>query len=152
MQNITGPAWLRWALGTNMTASMEQKVLRPAWVVVLFLGSLLIFLLLGAWLFHALGNKWIPPFFIVPGLLNAVGLVSHLASRIVLLPDRIEFRTLLGKRRIFKEQIKSITWVKGGGVRVQTKEQKWIRIPDLGRAQGVCNSVRAWLKRDNPVA
>ena len=135
-----------------MTASMEQKVLRPSWNVVFFIGLLLIFLLLGAWLFHALGNKWIPPFFIILGLLNAVGALNHLASRIVLLPDRIEFRTLLGKRSIFKERIESVTWVKGGGVRVQTKEQKWVRIPDLGRAQGVYNSVRAWLKRENPVA
>ena len=135
-----------------MTAGMEPKILRPSWNVVFFIGLLLICLLLGAWFFQARGNKWIPPFFVVLGLLNAAGAVQHLVSRIVLLPDRIEFRTLLGKRHIFKEQIESVTWVKGGGVRVQTKEQKWIRIPDLGRAQGVCNSVRAWLKRENPVS
>jgi hypothetical protein len=30
------------------------------------------------------------------------------------------------------------------------KQKDWIRIPDLGKVQAVCNTVRALLKREKP--
>lgn len=81
------------------------------------------------------------------GALNIAGAIQQLLARIVLLSDRIEFGGPFGRTSIAKTEIESVIWEAGCGVSLRMKSQSWRRIPDLGRAQGVCNSIRAWLKR-----
>jgi len=107
---------------------------------------------LGTWRLRAGHSKALAGIFVLLGLINGSGALHNILSKIVLFPDRIEFTDLFGKRSLRKEMIESVTWAAGCGVSLRTKEQKWIHIPDLGRAQGVCNSIRAWLKRENPNA
>ena len=140
-------------LGGNMTAQNESKTLRPSGKVTLFLaGECLAFLLIGAWRLHAGHSKFDAGVFMLLGSIGGACAVHHLFSKIVLFPDHIEFRGLFRKRSIPKEAIESVTWGAGCGVALRTKEKKWVHLPDVDRAQGVCNSVRAWLKHDKPEA
>jgi hypothetical protein len=84
---------------------------------------------------------------LILGALNIVAAVQHSMTQIILLPDRLEFGGIVGRTSIRKEEIESVTWEAGCGVSLRMKTQLWRRLPDLGRAQGVCNSIRAWLKR-----
>jgi hypothetical protein len=102
---------------------------------------------LGAWRLRNGDKSWIGYFFVLLGVLNFAGAVQHVSSKIVLLRDRLEFGTAFGRTTVQKEEIESVTWEAGCGVSLRTKAHAWIRVPDLGRAQGVCNSVRAWLKK-----
>ena len=136
-----------------MTGPPQRKVLRPSGKVAMVVAGLsLASLLLGLWRLHAGDKISTAGVFILLAALSATVLINHLMQRIVLLPDPIEFGALLGKRTIQRDQIESVTWEAGCGVSVRTKEQKWIRVPDLGRAQGVCNSIRAWLNREKSKA
>ncbi|HEX2854105.1 MAG TPA: hypothetical protein VHO24_12775 [Opitutaceae bacterium] len=100
----------------------------------------------GGWRMKELGRFSVSHLVMLFGGLVLAAAVEHLASRIVLLRDRLEYG-VFWRTSIPKEEIESVTWEAGCGVSLRMKSQTWRRIPDLGRAQGVCNSVRAWLKR-----
>lgn len=100
----------------------------------------------GGWRMKELGRFSVSHLVMLFGGLVLAAAVEHFASRIVLLRDRLEYG-VFWRTSIPKEEIESVTWEAGCGVSLRMKSQTWRRIPDLGRAQGVCNSVRAWLKR-----
>jgi hypothetical protein len=126
----------------------NPKVLRPskAVAIVLFIigGALAA---VGGWQVRKSGSFSIAHAIMILGALSIAGAIQSLMARIVLLPDRIEFGGPFGRTSIAKDEIESVSWAAGCGVSLRMKTQSWRRIPDLGRAQGVCNSVRAWLKR-----
>ena len=82
-------------------------------------------------------------------------MLEPLASRILLGRVRT-FSTHAGttdvalwsRRRYPAADIASVTWEKGGGVYVKLKAGGWAKLPELGyNAQGLTNTVRAWLER-----
>ena len=130
----------------------EGKVLRPSGKITVLLVALPVFLLIVAWVAQALGNRWGFLFFAIFALIQILFVLQHLVSRIALLPDRLILRSILGRRSILKERVESVTWAKGVGVRVIMKDQSIIRVPDLGNAPGVSNSIRAWLRHEDNAA
>jgi hypothetical protein len=132
-----------------MTANGTQpQILRPSKVtgaVLLVVG--IVVAGIGGWRLQNSGGFSVPHLLLILGALSIFAAVQHSMNRIVLLPDRLEFGGLLGRTAIRKEDIESVTWEAGCGVSLRMKAQTWRRVPDLGRAQGVCNSIRAWLKR-----
>ncbi len=126
----------------------EAKILRPskAVAVTLFLIGIVV-AAAGAWRLQTSAAFSVAHLLLVLGALSIFGGVQQVMTRIVLLPDRLEFGGLIGRTSIRKEEIESVTWEAGCGVSLRMKTQTWRRIPDLGRAQGVCNSIRAWLNR-----
>lgn len=92
------------------------------------------------------GRFSLPHLIMVFGALVIAAAVEHFLIRIVLLPDKLEYG-VFRRTSILKQDIESVTWEAGCGVSLRMKSQSWRRIPDLGRAQGVCNSIRAWLRK-----
>ena len=126
----------------------KAQVLRPAKTIAVALfvfGSVLA--AVGGWQMRKSEGLSVAHAIMLFGALNIAGAIQHLLARIVLLSDRIEFGGPFGRTSIAKTEIESVTWEAGCGVSLRMKSQSWRRIPDLGRAQGVCNSIRAWLKR-----
>lgn len=77
----------------------------------------------------------------------AMGVLSQSFTKIIMHPDRLEVKTLFESKIFQKESMHKATWEGGVGVSIQLKDNTWVKIPDLGNSQSVCNSVRAWLKR-----
>jgi hypothetical protein len=102
---------------------------------------------IGAWRLQKSAGFSVAHLLLILGALSIIAAVQHSMTRVILLPDRLEFGGLFGRTSIPKEEIESVTWEAGCGVSLRMKTQTWRRVPDLGRAQGVCNSIRAWLKR-----
>jgi hypothetical protein len=127
---------------------MKGKTLTPSRGTGYFLlCGAVIFIAIGVWRRHHGDNTWAASIFFLLGSLNVIAAVQHLGSSIRLLPDRLDYGSFGARRTIEKERIDSVTWQKGCGVSLKMKDSSWIRIPDLGRAPGVCNSIRSWLKR-----
>ena len=125
-----------------------MKELRPSRIlgVCLFITAATA-AMIGSWLLRKGDQGWVGYFFVLFCAFSLAGAVQHVTTKVVLWPDRLEFGSIFGKKTVLKEEIESVTWEAGCGVSLRTKAQSWVRVPDLGRAQGVCNSVRAWLDR-----
>jgi Bacterial PH domain len=112
-----------------------------ALTLVLFLGGFLFFL-------RVVELGWIT---VVFGCLAAAAILAVIEAfrlRISLEDDGIEIATLLGRRQIPREQILSARWEAGCGVSLQLTQDRSLVLPDTGHdAQGVANSLRAWLRR-----
>ena len=127
---------------------IEVKVLRPSKVPATILFAIGVGMAaIGGWRTQKSGSFSAAHVIMIVGALTIAGAIQQLMTRIVLLSDRIEFGGPFGRTSIAKAEIESVTWEAGCGVSLRMKSRSWRRIPDLGRAQGVCNSIRAWLKR-----
>ena len=90
---------------------------------------------------------WIVPVF---ALFGALWLADAFTTRIVLGPDSIHLVSIsdFQSRTIPRVEIESVTWEKGCGASIRLRDGKWVRLPSVGRdAQGLTNTIRAWLKR-----
>ena len=126
----------------------QAKTLRPSKVGAIILFAIGVILGgIGGWRLLKSPSFSVARLLLILGALSIVAAVQHSMTRIILLPDRLEFGGFVGRTSIRKEEIESVTWEAGCGVSLRMKTQTWRRIPDLGRAQGVCNSIRAWLRR-----
>ena len=130
-----------------MPTPPNSTVLRPAGKIAAFLFiAAALMVALGAWHLGTNERRWLGYFFVSFGALNLFGGIQHFTSKITLLPDRLEFGSLFGRTAILKDEIQSVTAKPGTGISLRTRTQKSVRIPDLGRAQAICDAVRAWLK------
>jgi len=90
---------------------------------------------------------WIVPCYALGGLL---WLADVFLTRIVLGPDslRLVSATEFKSRTIPRAEIDTVTWEKGCGVSLILRDGTGVRLPGVGRnAQGLTNTIRAWLKR-----
>jgi hypothetical protein len=130
------------------SAVKDAKVLKPSRNAGIFM--LVVGLALaagGGWRMKEVGRFSLPHLVMLFGILVTAAAVEHFFSGIHLFPDRLEYGNPFWKKSIRKEEIESVTWEAGCGVSLRMKSQTWRKIPDLGRAQGVCNSIRSWLKK-----
>jgi hypothetical protein len=89
---------------------------------------------------------WIVP---VCALFGALWLVDVLATRIVLTSDSIRIVSMsdFQARTVPRVEIDSVKWEKGCGASIRLRDGKWVRLPNVGRdAQGLTNTIRAWIK------
>lgn len=56
-------------------------------------------------------------------------------------------------QRVPRAHIEKVTWEKGCGVAVWTKEKKWVKIPEIFgyNSQSMTNTIRAWVKKGRPL-
>lgn len=56
-------------------------------------------------------------------------------------------------QRVPRTKIQKVTWEKGCGVAVWTKDKKWVKIPEIFgyNSQSMTNTIRAWVKKGRPV-
>jgi hypothetical protein len=90
---------------------------------------------------------WIVPLYAAAG---AFWLADVFTTRIVLGADNIRLVSIsdFQSRIILRAEIASVTWEKGCGASLILRGGKGVRLPSVGRnAQGLTNTIRAWLKR-----
>jgi hypothetical protein len=76
------------------------------------------------------------------------GVLEVATNRVVLHDDALECGAIWSRRRYAVTDIESVTWEKGAGVVLKLSDGGWGKLPELGyNAQGLANTVRAWLKR-----
>ncbi len=81
------------------------------------------------------------------GIFLSMNVLSQAFTKIIMHPDRLEVNTLFENKIFLKESMQKVTWESGVGVSIQLKDSSWVKIPDLGNSQSVCNSIRAWIRR-----
>jgi hypothetical protein len=90
---------------------------------------------------------WIVPCFAV---LGAFWLADVFLTRIVLASDSLRVVSIsdFQSRTIPRAEIVSVTWAAGCGAALTLRDGKFVHLPSAGRnAQGLTNTIRAWLKR-----
>jgi hypothetical protein len=90
---------------------------------------------------------WILPLFCLCG---ALWLLDLFMTRIVLSDQSIRIVSILDfvSRTVPRVNVDSVTWEKGCGASIRLRDGQWVRLPNVGRnAQGLTNTIRAWLKR-----
>ena len=81
----------------------------------------------------------------------AYAFANTLFASVQLLEDSLVITSGLRKRRYARSELESVTWEAGSGVSIRTTTGSWLKLPELGHnSQGLCNSIRAWLKRTAP--
>ena len=81
---------------------------------------------------------------------GAFAVVDIFLKQIVLQNDSITIVSLSDyiSRTILRADIESVTWEKGCGASMNLCDGKWVRLPKVGlNAQGLTNTIRAWLNR-----
>jgi hypothetical protein len=90
---------------------------------------------------------WFVPAFAIFG---GFWLADVFTTRILLAPDRLHLVSISSfqSRTIPRVEIERVVWEKGCGVSLVLRDGKGVRLPSVGRnAQGLANTIRAWLKR-----
>jgi hypothetical protein len=86
----------------------QAKVLRPSQVVASILFVIGIILGgIGGWRLQKSPSFSVAQLLLILGALSVVAAVQHSMTRIILLPDRLEFGGLLGRTSIPREEIES---------------------------------------------
>jgi hypothetical protein len=89
---------------------------------------------------------WMAPAYII---LGAAWLADVFLTRIDLGHDRLRIVSIpFRSRTIPREEIESVTWAAGCGASLILRGGRGVPLPGVGRnAQGLTNTIRAWLKR-----
>jgi hypothetical protein len=98
------------------------------------------------------GWTWASIAFAGMTLMGVAGILEVASSLVTLHDDALECGTVWSRRRYPVGDIVSVTWEKGAGVVLKLADGGWGKLPELGyNAQGLANTVRAWLKRRRTV-
>ena len=78
------------------------------------------------------------------------GLLDALTSFVRVTDRELVVRTNLRRRSYPRSAFVTANWAKGSPVALELREGGWLRLPPVGSsAQGVVNTLRAWLKVPN---
>lgn len=80
-------------------------------------------------------------------LFSFLGFADAFTTRVSLFSDSLTITSNLRRRTYPRQTLESVTWAWGCGVSVRLQNGRWVQLPDVGNAQSVTNSIRAWLKR-----
>ena len=91
--------------------------------------------------------------YIVPGyvVFGLLWLADVFFTRIELHSDRIKIVSDFKTRTIPRAEVAGVTWEKGCGTSLKLCDDKWVKLPGVsGNAQGLANTIRAWINRTMP--
>jgi len=139
-------------LGLTRTMQPTTQVLRPkagvrALCVGIYLAGVVLLMIHLPFNIPDRHRVWIVPCFVI---LGAFWLADVFLTRIVLASDSLRVVSIsdFQSRTIPRTEIESVTWEKGCGASIKLNNGKWVHLPSVGRnAQGLTNTLRAWLKR-----
>ena len=93
------------------------------------------------------GTSWITVTLLALIPIGLAGVADALTQRIELHPEHIVVVHNLRRREYPRSMFVKAKWGKGVPVSLQSTSGKWIRLPGVGStAQGLVNTLRAWLK------
>jgi hypothetical protein len=127
------------------------RVPRSAWVVTA--GAFVVVLAFTAIAFAVGMSWWYRAGFVAFSGLFVVAFVELAVEHVTLDGDEIRFVRGFKRRAMRRREIAGVTWEKGAGVSIRLHEGGWQRLPPVGgTSQGVTNSIRAWLAREQEEA
>ena len=95
----------------------------------------------------------VTPFFlaaIIICLLMLGGLADALTTKVSVSENELVVRSNFKVRRFSRSEFSSVTWSKGCPVALEFRDGSWLNLPSVAAsAQGVTNTLKAWLKRAN---
>lgn len=123
----------------------------PRWLFILYL---IVGIVCGFVVFKWVRWETSPWLFVSLSIFSVVGflaVIETLTSYLKLNESTLEFRSWFKHKVIAKVDIESATWASGCPVSIKLKDGKYISLPEslMLNSQGIVNSIRAWLKRDN---
>ena len=125
-----------------------RNVFRPARWILVFLVAFLGFTGAGVvFLYRREGVSWLAAGLSVLSMVFLFGIADWVVSKIVLGEETLDIVELFRRRSYPRSELVSAK-VDGGHVCLELSQGGWVTLPDTGEnALGVCDSVRAWLKK-----
>jgi hypothetical protein len=126
------------------------RILRPKrWLLAMIAGVAALFIVGATFTYLQFGWTFTSITLTIMSGLAVGGIVEVATSRIVLSPNSLETGSIWSRRRHALTDVESVTWAAGSGVSVKLSNGRWAKMPELGyNAQGLANTLRAWLKRN----
>jgi len=127
-------------------------VLRPKpWLVATVVTAAVLSLIGAVFLYRRAGWGFASVGLALMSVLGVAAIVELATSRIVLADSSLESGPLWSRRRYAAADVASVTWARGVGVSLKLTNGGWAKLPDMGYdAQGLTNTLRAWLKHSRP--
>jgi hypothetical protein len=137
-----------------MSEEIRPQILRPKrWLLALVTGVAGLFIAGAMFADGQSGWTFTSVTLAIMSGLAVAGVVEVATSRVVLSADTLEAGSIWSRRRYAAADIESVTWSAGSGVSVKLSNGRWAKMPELGyNAQGLANTLRAWLKRSSASA
>lgn len=81
-------------------------------------------------------------------VLGLAGLADALTARVVIYPERLVIVSNFVRREFVRCDFIKVAWAKGCPTSLQRTDGSWLELPPVGgSAQGMANSLRAWINR-----
>jgi len=81
-------------------------------------------------------------------VLALAGFVDTLTARVVIFPERLVIVSNFIRREFARSDFVKASWAKGCPISLQRTDGSWLNLPPVGSsAQGMTNSLRAWIRR-----
>jgi hypothetical protein len=131
-----------------MNHSDEVRMFRaPRPVVVAAMVAAVLFLAVASASYRFNGLSWVTLTLLALVPVGIAGVVDTLTQRIELHREHIVVVRNLRRREYPRSMFVKAQWGKGVPVSLQTTSGQWIHLPGVGStAQGLVNTLRAWLK------
>ena len=131
-----------------MSKSGEVRTFRsPRWVSVVAALSVLLILGVALLSFRIEGLSWVTITLLCLAPVGVAGFIDALTQRFELHEERIVVVRNLRKREYPRSMFVKAQWGKGVPVSLQCASGEWVHLPGVGSsAQGIVNTLRAWLK------
>ena len=133
----------------SFAAGGTVRIIRPRSVLYIILAVTKMLFVAGfVFTYSRSGWTFTSIVFAMMTLVAALGFVELGTTRLILTDDYVDFGPIWKRRRYARSDIKRVTWAKGVGVALELESGGWAKLPALGySAQGLTNTIRAWLKR-----
>jgi hypothetical protein len=120
----------------------------PVWLRVLCVFAAIAFSLASYYLYTTEGWSWLTIGCGVLAVVAVAGAFDAFMTRVELYPERMVVVANLRRREYSRSAFTGVSWAKGVPVTLQLRSGAVLKLPEVGRStQGVCNSIRAWLKK-----
>ncbi|MEO0796971.1 MAG: hypothetical protein AAFX93_17575 [Verrucomicrobiota bacterium] len=132
------------------SSEKPEKIFRPSRGAFLWIGLVIAFSAITSVILLVTDpGSWVAIAFYVFTIFGIGGAIELKKTTLILYPSSLYFSSEFKKRRIAKNEIDRVTWEKGCDPAIQLKDGSWVKIPTVGSTnQGICQSIRAWLKRE----
>ena len=120
----------------------------PLWVRLLCVFSAIAFPVAAYFIYAQQGWSWLSLAILSITIFALAGAIDALTSKVEVFPEHLVVVGNLRRREYERSDFVSVSWAKGVPVTLQSKSGENLRLPPVGSsAQGLTNTLRAWIKR-----
>jgi hypothetical protein len=137
-------------MNKKTAATTAVKIFRSPRALIIMVGvSTLLFILAAIGMYVTGGLTLLGVAGFGLAIFGVVAFVDTMLSRVLLYPEELEIYSNFRLRRYPRSAFVNATWAKGCPVTLQLREGGWLKLPPVGSgsAQGMVNTLRAWIKK-----